>query len=92
MNQNATGRGPMAGWRRAGAGIAVALVTAGTLAGCGIARTVQKVADTVHANKATIDEFTGKLKSGQARALTKPEIGRLRRAAERAAAPEIPEA
>jgi 23S rRNA pseudouridine2605 synthase len=34
----------------------------------------------------------GKLKSGQARALTKPEIGRLRRAAERAAAPEIPEA
>jgi 23S rRNA pseudouridine2605 synthase len=34
----------------------------------------------------------GKLKSGQARALTKPELSRLRRAAERAAAPEIPEA
>jgi 23S rRNA pseudouridine2605 synthase len=34
----------------------------------------------------------GKLKSGQARALTKPEVGRLRRAAERATAPEIPEA
>lgn len=65
MNQNTSGRAPIAGWRRAAAGIAVALVTAGALAGCGIARTVQKVADTVHANKATIDEFTGKLKSGQ---------------------------
>jgi 16S rRNA U516 pseudouridylate synthase RsuA-like enzyme len=34
----------------------------------------------------------GKLKSGQSRALTKPEVARLRRAADRAAAPEIPEA
>jgi 23S rRNA pseudouridine2605 synthase len=34
----------------------------------------------------------GKLKSGQSRALTKPELSRLRRAADRATAPEIPEA
>ena len=33
--------------------------------GCGLAKAVRKVADTVHSNKATIEEFTSKLKSGQ---------------------------
>jgi len=41
------------------------LVMTAALAGCGLARTVAKVADTVRANKATIDLFTTKLKSGQ---------------------------
>jgi 23S rRNA pseudouridine2605 synthase len=34
----------------------------------------------------------GKLKPGQSRQLTKQEVGRLRRAVERATAPEVPEA
>jgi hypothetical protein len=45
--------------------IAAALVASAALAGCGLAKTVQNVADTVHSNKVTIDQFTSKLKSGQ---------------------------
>lgn len=44
---------------------AVALVASACLAGCSLASAVRKVADTVHSNKATIDLFTSKLKSGQ---------------------------
>jgi hypothetical protein len=49
------------------AAIAVALMLSGFgLTGCGIVKAVNKVAHTVQANKATIDQFATGLKSGQA--------------------------
>jgi hypothetical protein len=56
--------------RPVGRGPAVVLLTAVLLtsagiAGCGLVKVVNKVADTVHSNKAVIDLFTTKLKSGQ---------------------------
>lgn len=38
------------------------------LAGCGVVSTVSKVAHDVHGNKATIDTFTGRIQSGEAKA------------------------
>ncbi len=55
----------LTGWRRHAGVVAVTVVTAAALTSCTITRTITKVADTVRANKATIDVFTGKLKSGQ---------------------------
>jgi hypothetical protein len=45
--------------------LAGALLAAATLGGCGLARTVNRIDDAVHANSALIDLFTAKLKSGQ---------------------------
>jgi hypothetical protein len=58
-------RPPAAGRRELAVALVAALVMSAALAGCGLGKTIQKVADTVHANKATIDQFTSKLKSGQ---------------------------
>jgi hypothetical protein len=60
-----TNRVRLACWNRAVVVVAITLVTTAALAGCGVARTVTKIADTGRANKATIDQFTSKLKSGQ---------------------------
>jgi len=55
----------LAAWRRPAASVVVALVTTVALAGCSIAGTITKAADAVRANKAAVEEFTSKLKSGQ---------------------------
>ena len=55
----------LVGWRRAAVIAAITLVTTGAFAGCTIARTISKAADTVRANKTTVEEFNSKLKSGQ---------------------------
>jgi hypothetical protein len=56
--------------RAAGAvAIAVALTLTGVgMTGCGLVRAVKKVTSAVQANKATIDQFTTSLKSGQPKA------------------------
>jgi hypothetical protein len=56
--------------RTAGAvAIAVALTLTGVgMTGCGLVRAVKKVTSAVQANKATIDQFTTSLKSGQPKA------------------------
>jgi len=52
--------------RRAAAATAVALTLGGAgLAGCGVVSAVSKVAHNVASNQATIDAFTGSLKSGE---------------------------
>jgi hypothetical protein len=53
--------------RRTARVVAVALMMSGFgLTGCGIVNTVRKVEHNVEGNKATIDTFTNKIKSGQA--------------------------
>jgi hypothetical protein len=51
--------------RLAALAVTAALVSGAVLAGCGLAKDVKKVASTVQSNKAVIDLFTAKLKSGQ---------------------------
>jgi len=54
--------------RVAAAGVAAValLLTGSALTGCGVVREVKKVAHAVEGNRATIDQFTQKLKSGEA--------------------------
>jgi hypothetical protein len=55
------------GGRRSIAIVALALTIGGfALSGCGVVRAVHKVASTVEGNKATIDQFTTTIKSGEA--------------------------
>jgi hypothetical protein len=58
-------KGPGPNWQRAGVMAMAALVLGAGVASCGIVSTVKKVAGAVHGNKVIIDQFTGKLQSGQ---------------------------
>jgi hypothetical protein len=58
-------KGPGRGWQRAGVMAVAALVLGAGVASCGIVSTVKKVAGVVHGNKVIINQFTGKLQSGQ---------------------------
>jgi|CZKT01.1.fsa_nt_gi hypothetical protein len=63
-----TGLAAIVGDRRRIAGaIGIALILPGMgLTGCGVVRAVKKITHDMAANRATIDAFTGKLKSGEA--------------------------
>lgn len=52
--------------RSAGAAAAAILLTGFGLTGCAVVKAVKQVSRDVESNKATIDAFTGRLKSGQA--------------------------
>ena len=65
MSENASRYAPIAGRHRAAVLALAVLVSCSALAGCGLAKAVKKIADTVQANKAVIDLFTTTLKSGQ---------------------------
>lgn len=53
--------------RRAASAVAAALMLTGPgLTGCGVVKAVKQVSDDVASNKATVDAFTGRLKSGEA--------------------------